>query len=86
MARRNRRRLKLRVIQTFALSIQQRVKALSAKERTIQVKISIGHAVHREARGHRRPAGYAIDFVDTPDCIHGFVDTVDQEAGHAMVD
>src|SRR5712671_697357 len=28
----------------------------SAKERSVQFQISIGHAIYREARGHRRPA------------------------------
>src|ERR1700704_5518876 len=58
----------------------------SAKKRSVQVQISIGHAVYREALRHCRPAGGAIDFADTADRIHGSIDVVDQEAGHARVD
>ena len=49
----------------------------SGKERTVQVQISIGHAVYREARGHRRPAGGAIDFADVIDRIHSCINAVD---------
>src|SRR5229473_3210346 len=48
----------------------------SAKERSVQFQISIGHAIYREARGHRRSAGGAIDFADTANRIHGFIDAV----------
>src|SRR4030088_867718 len=58
----------------------------SAKERSIQVQISISHAVYREARGSRRPAGGSIDFTDTINRIYGCIDSVDQEAGHTRVD
>jgi len=58
----------------------------SAKKRSVQVQISIRHAVYREALGHCRPAGGAVDFADTADRIDGCIDTVDQEAGHARVD
>jgi hypothetical protein len=50
-----------------------------AKKRSIQVQISIGHAVYREALRHCRPAGGAIDFADTADRIHGSIDVVDQK-------
>src|SRR6266702_8436704 len=73
-------------------SIRPRVSAdasrrrFSAKKRSVEVQRPIGHAVYREALGHCCPAGGAIDFADTADRIHGCIDAVDQEAGHARVD
>ena len=58
----------------------------AAKDRSVQVQISISHAVYRKALGHRCSACGAIDFADTADRIYGFIDAVDQEAGHAIVD
>src|SRR5260370_42254957 len=62
-----------------------RLISASAEERSVQFQISIAHAVDREARGHRRPAGGAIDLADTANRIHGLIEAVDREAGHAGV-
>ena len=58
----------------------------STKEQSVQFQISIGHAVYREACGHRRAAGSAIDFTDAADRFHGFINAVNKEARHAMID
>ena len=62
------------------------IRESSAKERSVQVQISIGHAVYREALRNRRPAGDAIDLADTSDRGHGCIDAVDQETGHTGID
>src|SRR5277367_5394978 len=71
---------------SIGCSATEKSRRSSAKEQSVQLQISIGHAVYRKTRGHRRPAGGAIDFTDTADRIHGFIDAVDQESGHAIVD
>ena len=58
----------------------------SAKDRSVQVQISISHPIYCKTLGHRCSAYGAINFADTADRIYGFIDVVDQDASHAIVD
>ena len=71
---------------TDATNITASRASTSAKERSVQVQISIGHPVYRKTLGYRCSACGTINFADAADRIYGFIDVVDQEAGHAIVD
>ena len=54
----------------------------SVKKQPVELQVSIGHTVYREACRYRRSAGSAIDFADTADCIHGLIQAVDLSLIH----
>jgi hypothetical protein len=57
----------------------------SAQDRSIQVQILIGHAVYREASGHRCTASGAIDFADATYGSHRRIKAIDQKSGHTII-
>ena len=57
----------------------------SAKDRSVQVQISIGHDIYSESCRYCSTARGAIDFADTIYRSHRRVETVDEKSGHAII-